>query len=237
MWRKLTLLTVIMVLLSGCANYERTVVAPKEDLGGASSIAVLFFDNYTDDYGIAYEMEEQISRKLSEHYQVVEPVEAEWALVRLGLRRGVMPTPDQAVRLGKLLRVDALLVGELSAYFAPVTQTQPYISKTRTNEEGEQEVRWEISRTTMAMVGFSGRILSTRTGNVIYRERVEGENTIVHKETVGHKWYPAGKRPDRIFIPRVSNVDVPAARAAAVNQAANRFTADLLPTYVWRRVQ
>lgn len=237
MWRRWILLALVVVLLSGCAGYERITVPPKIDLGGARSLAILFFDNYTDDYGLSYAVEQQLQRRLSKNYRVLEPAEAEWALARLKLPRGVMPTADQAVRLGKLLEVDALVVGEVSAYFAPVTQHPPYISKTRIVDDGKREHQWEISQTTIVMVGFTGRVMSTRTGNILYLDRVQGEATKVRKDPLGKKWYPEGEEPDRFFIPRLSTADIPPTRAAAINQAVDQFSADLLPTSAWRRIK
>lgn len=84
------------------------------------------FDNFTDDYAISHEVEQELVKTLSGYYRVLPPAEVEWALVRLGLLRGQSPDPNQAIRLGQMLGVDALVMGEVSGYFQPVTQTPPY---------------------------------------------------------------------------------------------------------------
>lgn len=235
MKRKLGLLVLVVLLLAGCSTHERVMVPPKVDVGGSKTIAILFFDNLTDDYALSYEIEQKLSQELAVYYQVVEPIEAEWALVRLGLRRGQTPSPDEVVRLGQLLNVDAVLFGEVSGYFTPITQTPPYIAGSRDNEKGQREYKWEVSQTTNVMVSFTGRMMSTRSGNIIYRQRVEGESSRERKDFVD--WIPEGKQPGAWFIPRYTSADIPGARQSALREAVEQFTADLLPTYVWRKVQ
>lgn len=237
MKRKLGLLLVVILLLSGCSSHERVLVPPKVDIGGSNTLAILFFDNLTDDYVLSYDVEQQLSRKLSEYYRVIDPTEADWALARLGLRRGETPTPDEVVRLGKLLDVDAILYGEVSGYFAPVTQTPPYIARSRVGKTGQTEYQWEVSRNTQVMIGFTGRIFSTRNGNMIYRSRVEGDGERIYKEVLSPEWIAEGKKPDTWFIPRPSTVDVPSARNTALKHSVDQFAADLLPTYVWIKIE
>ncbi|NLJ79401.1 MAG: hypothetical protein GX335_00025 [Firmicutes bacterium] len=235
MCRKLALLIFIVVFLSGCAGYERVKVPPKIGLEGAEKIAILFFDNYTADSALPRQLEQELKHKLARQFQILEPAETAWALSRLGLSRGDLPNFKQAVRLGKLLEVDALLVGEVTSYFAPIRQSAPYISKTRVLDDDSREYQWEISQTTIVMVGFTGRVISGRTGNVIHLDRAEGEATKVRREFLGRRWYPEGKEPDQFFLPRVSERDLFEVRASALKQAVDQFTADLLPTWAWRK--
>ncbi|HBN96118.1 MAG TPA: hypothetical protein DDZ66_07440, partial [Firmicutes bacterium] len=131
MKRRLGFLVLVALLFVGCAGYEREMVPPKVTVGGGNTVAVLFLDNFTGDYALSHEVEQQIMKTLSEYYRVISPEEAEWALVRLGLLRGQSPNRDEAIRLGQMLGVDAVVMGEVSGYFAPVTQTQPYPTKER----------------------------------------------------------------------------------------------------------
>lgn len=237
MKRKLGLLVLVALLLAGCSTYERVLVPPKVSVGGSNTIAILFFDNLTDDYALSYEIEQQLSKGLSSFYRIIEPNEAEWALVRLGLRRGQTPSPDEVVRLGQLLGVDAVLFGEVSGYFAPITQTPPYIARNRTNDKGQKEYQWEVSQNTRVMVSFTGRVMSTRGGNVIYRNRVEGEDSRDRKDVILPDWFPEGKQPSAWSVPRPTSADIASTRQAALREAADQFIADLLPTYVWRKVE
>lgn len=234
MKKKLVFLALVVILLTGCSSHERVMVPPKVSVGGSNTIAILFFDNLTDDYALSYEIEQKLSQELQTYYKVIDPIEAEWALVRLGLRRGQNPSPDEAVRLGQLLNADAVLFGEVSGYFTPITQTPPYIAGTRDNERGQREYKWEISQSTNVLVSFTGRLVSTRNGNIIYRQRVEGEANRERKDFV--EWLPEGKQPGGWLIPRQSGADIPSARGSALREAVDQFTADLLPTYVWRKV-
>ena len=169
------LLLLAALLLSGCSNYERHEVPPKVYVGDSRRIAVLFFDNLTDSPALAYEVEQELCAQLSSYYSVTEPREADWALARLGLRPTQVPTVEQAQRLGRLLDVDALLFGEVSGYFEPILQTPPYIVEDKHTAEKGDENRWELAQTTQVMLSFTARLMSTRSGNIIYLERVQAE--------------------------------------------------------------
>lgn len=235
MKRKLGLLVIVVLLLAGCSSYERAQVPPKVTIGGGNTVAVLFFDNFTSDYAISREVEQQLVEKLAEYYRVLDPIETEWAVVRLNLLRGESPSPDQVIRLGQMLGVDAVIFGEVSGYFAPITQTPPYRNeKTRVTQSGQLEYQWEMMQNTSVMVSFSGRVMETRSGNTIYRQRAEGEASRERKDVID--WLPEGKQPNKWFIPGPNNYDVPDTRKYALRQAINQFTTDLMPTYVWNKV-
>ncbi len=240
MKRKLILLLLAAVLLSGCASYERVQNPPRVTVGGSNTVAVLFFDNFTDDYAITHEVEQEIVKTLSGYYRVLPPSETEWALVRLGLLRGHSPDRDQAVRLGQMLGVDAVVVGEVSGYFQPVTQTPPYPTG-RTKEDkrtGQLLTQYEYLESTKVMVGFTGRVMETRTGNVIHRLRVEGQADTERKEILRfpYEWWPPNRKPTAWDVPAPSYSQVPYVRQSAIRQAVSQFTADLMPTYTWVRV-
>ena len=233
MKRKLGLLVLIALLLVGCANYEREQLPPKVTIGGGNTVAVIFLDNFTDDYSISYEVEQRIVQTLSEYYRVVGPEETEWALVRLGLLRGQSPSRDQAIRLGQMLGVDALVMGEVSAYFAPITQTEPYMAKQRVVKD-RTEFEWEVAQNTRVMIGFTGRVMDTRSGNVIHRLRTEGESAVDTKRAIG--WFRQNEKPGFWSVPSPHKNDIPSVRQSAIRQAVSRFVQDLMPTYHWVRV-
>jgi hypothetical protein len=234
MKRKLGLLVLVALLLVGCSSYERVQIPPKVSVGGSNTVAVLFLDNFTDDYAIPHELEQQIIRNLSAYYRVISPEEAEWALVRLGLLRGQSPNRDEAIRLGQMLGVDALVMGEVSAYYAPITQMQPYMAKER-EEKGVKGYEWGIDQNTRVMVTLNGRVMDTRSGNVIHRLRAEGESSTTTKKTIG--WYRVGDRPGFWDTPAPHKNDISYVRESAVRQATSQFTQDLMPTYKWVKVE
>ncbi len=233
MKRKLGFLVLVALLLVGCASYEREMIPPRVTVGGGNTVAVLFLDNFTSDYGISHEVEQQIIKTLSEYYRVITPQESEWALVRLGLMRGQSPDRDAAVRLGQMLGVDAVIVGEISGYFAPLTQTQPYPAKEaiRGNVKGFD---WEIDQNTRVMVSLTARVMETRGGNVIHRVRAEGEYSTNTKKTIG--WFRDGDKPGFWNVPAPHNNDIPYVRQTALRNAVSQFTKDLMPTYEWHKV-
>ncbi|NLL48019.1 MAG: hypothetical protein GX249_05495 [Firmicutes bacterium] len=234
MKRKLVFLVLIALLLVGCSGYERTMIPPKVQVGGGNTVAVLFFDNFTSDYVVSHEVEQEMIRILSQYYRVIGPDEAEWALVRLGLLRGESPNRDAAIRLGQMLGVDALIMGEVSGYFAPVTQGQAVPTRESYNNKGVKGYDWEISQNTRVMVSFAGRVMDTRSGNVIHRVRAEGEASTDSKKTIG--WFPDGQRPGFWQTPSPHNNDIPYVKQSAIRNAVSQFTRDLMPTYEWIKV-
>lgn len=236
--RLLLLLVLAAVLLTGCAGYERVQHPPRVTVGGSNTIAVLFFDNLTDDYAISHEVEQEIIQTLSGYYRVLPPSEVEWATVRLGLMRGQAPDASQAVRLGQMLGVDALVVGEVTAYYQPVTQTPPYPTGRTMIEGGRTLYQYEYMENTKVMVTFTGRVMETRSGNVIHRMRAEGEHSSDRKEILRwpREWWPADRKPSSWDLPQPSYAQVPYARQNAIRHAVSVFTEALMPTYTWERV-
>ncbi len=235
MKRKLVFLILVSMLLVGCAGYERKMIAPKVYVGGGNTVAVLFLDNFTSDYAISHEVEQEIIRVLSQYYRVLSPEESEWALVRLGLLRGQSPNRDTAIRLGQMLGVDAIIMGEVSGYFAPVTQGQAVPTRESYNAKGVKGYDWEISQNTKAMVSFTGRVMDTRGGNVIHRIRAEGEASTDSRKTIG--WFPDGEKPGFWQTPAPHNNDVAYVKQSAIRNAVSQFTQDLMPTYEWYKVE
>lgn len=239
MKRKLGLLIIVSLLLVGCSGLERVTTPPVVTVGGGNTIAVLFFDNFTDDYAISHEVEQELVKTLSEYYRVLDPQEVEWALVRLGLMRGQSPDRNQAIRLGEMLGVDALVMGEVSGYFAPITQTPPYLTgRTQVDRDGNTLHQYEYLENTKVMISFTGRVMDTRAGNVIHRLRVEGQGAHDYKEIIRfpREWWPENRAPSTWDVPRPSQTNVPHTRQTALRQAVNEFIADLMPTYHWRSV-
>ena len=238
MKRKLVLLAVVAVLLTGCAGYELVQNPPKVTVGGSNTVAVLFFDNFTDDYAVSHEVEQEIIKTLSSYYRVISPTEAEWALVRLGLMRGQSPNRDQAIRLGQMLVVDALVMGEVSGYFEPVTQTPPYPTGRSKVENGQVLYQYEYIENTQVMVSFTGRVMDTRSGNVIHRLRVDGKQNSERKEILRwpREWWSQNRPPTSWDVPKPTYSQVPWVRQSAIRQAVSTFTADLMPTTSWVKV-
>lgn len=228
----LVLILVLAAMLSGCFGRERVMVPPRVDLGGAESLAVIYFENYTDQSNIAYDVEEKIAAKLREYYYVADRGEVERALAELGLRRGMVPTRDEIRRLGRMLDVDAVVTGEVGFYFEEVVQNPPRI--TRVYAEG-QKAEWEVSQRTKAVISFTGRVVDARSGSILYTRRAEGEAAEVRETTL--PWDKPDEAPSWVLIPSPSKLDVPSVRARAVGRATDQFTADLLPTYVWVKVE
>ncbi|HHU62514.1 MAG: hypothetical protein QM401_01490 [Bacillota bacterium] len=235
MKRKLTFLLLIAILLTGCFGRERVMVKPRVDMG--AKVAVIYFYNFTDEPMITKDVEDALVLGLSDYYQVVKPIDAERALIDLGLRRGEEPTAKEIVRLGKKLNVDSIVYGEVTGYFEPITTLPVSVIETRVNDDGENEYKWQAGQVTQVMISFSGKVMETKEGRVVYRNRVKGEKEYTSTTTLRPIWWKEGKTPDAWDIPRTHRKDIPDARKKALKQAINQFTADLMPTYVWKKIE
>lgn len=229
---KFGVLFAAVLLLTGCFGRERVMVPPKVDLGGAESVAVIYFENYTEYPGAAYDIEERIGDELREYYYVVDRGRVESALAELGLRRGLVPTRDEICRLGRMLDVDVIVTGEVVSYFEEIVQDPPYIAKL---SEDRTQAEWEVKQRTQVVLNFAGRVLDARSGNIMYSRRVQGEGS--ETKVTRLSWTKPDEAPSWILIPNPSRTDLPTVRTRAVTQAVDQFTADLLPTYVWRKIQ
>lgn len=234
MKRRALFLVLIVLLLTGCFGRERVMIEPRVNMG--SKVAVLFFYNFTDDPLITKEVEDALVNELSEYYRVLKPIDTERAMIDLRLRRGEEPSAKDAIRLGKMLNVDSIIYGEVTGYFEPITALPVSVVETRVNKDGETEYKWQTGQVTQAMVSFSGKVIDTNSGAVIYRNRVKAEKEYVSRKTLHPTWWEEDKTPGRWDIPSTNRNDVSYVRRKALNQAIKQFTPDLMPTYVWRKI-
>ncbi len=229
----LVLLLLTLVFVVGCSEREQVMVPPRADLQGAQRLAVVSFDNYTVDPGLSLEVETRLIESLQGYYHVVDRHTVQSALSHLGVRRGSTITNDIIYDLGNILRVDAIITGEIDTYFEDVSLLTPRRTSTYTHGS-ETRARWSSGQNTSVLVRMSVRVIGVDTGWVLYTKRVSGAYDSSSYETLS---WSSLDPPPKSIVPETNRREIPNARLRAVRDAVSSFTVDLLPTYVWRRVQ
>lgn len=222
----------LLFVALGCGGErEQVMIPPRADLMGARTVAVLYFDNLSADPGLSFEFEQGLAHQLHGYYRVLDGHAVEATLHGQGLVRG-MPLTSQLIReIGESLDVDVVITGEVTYYFEDVTMNAP----TRTGlYDNETKARWSVGQTTQVLVNVNGRVVSTETGLTLYSKRVEGSYSSTASQVL--PWTELAPPPPSM-LPRPSRKDVPQGRMRAVKDAVDSFSVDLLPTYVWRRVE
>ena len=145
MKKKLLMVLLFVALLSGCARRERVYVAPPLDLGEGSTMAVVYWENYTQDPGLSVQWEEKLVERLSPYFEVIDPLYVEGELQRQGIRRGMPVTPSLAMEIGELLDVDYVVSGEIQYYFEDVRQNAPKLEELFPPGSG---IVWKLTQNT-----------------------------------------------------------------------------------------
>jgi hypothetical protein len=151
-------------LLYGCASSGSGFVNPDVDFGYMRRAAVLPFENLTQDDLADERMQSVFLMEMleAEVLDIVDPREAQSAMLRLGLNPGAALTAEQAVALGKELQVDGLFFGVVEEY-----------GQSRTDRRNGPEVT--------AVFGMT----ETETGSVVWRSQVHATGMSFWKRLFG----------------------------------------------------
>jgi len=116
--RGLALPPLLAAVLGGCSSSGSGYVNPNVDFGHIRRVAVLPFENLTPDDLADERMHSVFLMELLEEdvLEVADPGETVAAMRSLGLPVGSALSPDQAVKLGAELRVEALIAGTIEEY-------------------------------------------------------------------------------------------------------------------------
>lgn len=106
----------VAVAVAGCGGPTR-YVNPRADLGGIKTVAVLPFDNVTNDKLCADRVQKIFVTELLNYgaFELVEPGQVIRTLRRDSLEPNAL-TPDDIKRLGQALKADALFLGSVLEY-------------------------------------------------------------------------------------------------------------------------
>lgn len=220
------------MVAAGCTGErERVMLPPEAPVTGIRSVAVVGFANYTVDPGISVLFEESVAQTLREsgQYQVVDVATARAALAAIGATPEQLADPNTARALGRRLGVDAIITGAATYYFDDVSVSAPECFNCRSQSS---RASWHVNQRTVVYVTFQGRVIETKEGAIIWSKTVDGQDSTTR--TVYLSWgEPAD--PPRYLVPGPDRRDIPETRRSAVRSAVSKFTADLLPRYVWVR--
>ncbi len=125
---------------------------PKMDFGSIQTVAVLPFTNLARDQVVAERVRDVfINRLLSTEAVYVLPVgEVARGIAKLDLQNPSSPTPDEVIKLGALLKADAVITGVVREYgeVRSGTATANVISMSiQMIEAGTGKVIWSASST------------------------------------------------------------------------------------------
>lgn len=107
----------LSALLGGCAGTgPTTFIHPAFDFGYVEKVAVIPFENLSDDQGAGAQATRYFLTSLlaAEAFEVVEPGEVARALEQFSLVRTAELTEEQVLALGRELGVQAVFLGSLS---------------------------------------------------------------------------------------------------------------------------
>jgi hypothetical protein len=110
------LLTLLSLTSAGCGMGPTTFIHPDYNFSFVERVAVIPFENLTEDRGAAARMSRYFVSELleAEVFDVVEPGEVSEGMVRIGSARVAELTREQIIELGKDFRAQALFLGSVT---------------------------------------------------------------------------------------------------------------------------
>jgi len=116
-WRKSLLILLIIFIVYGCSNSVMYFVRPNTDLTTIKKVAVLPFENLTQDRFANEKIRELVMmRLLKRGVDVIEPGEVNDLLRSMRIRSLKRLTRNEIVEIGKRLDIDAVITGSVSTY-------------------------------------------------------------------------------------------------------------------------
>ncbi len=137
----------ILFILNGCAGHLDIYRDQNMDFGAVRTVAVLPFANLTRDNTSAERVRDVFSTMLMATGGVyaLPPGEVARGILRTGIANSTAPSVEEAVKLGGILKVDALITGVVREY---------------------GEVR--SSTSTANAISLSMQMVETQTGRVVW---------------------------------------------------------------------
>jgi hypothetical protein len=141
----------ILMVSAGCATAGDVYHDPNMDFGAIQSVAVLPFSNLTRDNLAAERVRDVFVNKLlsTGAVYVLPPGEVARGVVRVDIQNPFSPSPEEIVKLGPIIKVQAVITGVVKEY---------------------GEVR---SGTTSAnLISLSLQMIETQTGKIVWTASV-----------------------------------------------------------------
>lgn len=155
------------VLLAGCATH-RTYQNRDMDFGSIKSVAVMPFWNLTQDNLAAERVRDVFSTTLlaTQAAYVLPPGEVSRAISRTGVATPPTPSAEEIVKLGTLLKVEAIVTGAVKEYgeVRSGSSAANVISlSVQMHETATGKVIWSAAAT-KGGIGWGARLLGTAGG-------------------------------------------------------------------------
>ncbi len=168
--RNALLAAALVAALAGCAR-QRSYHNRDMDFGSIKTVAVLPFWNLTKDNLAADRVRDVFSNMLlsTQAVYVLPPGEVGRSISRLGLGAGATPTMEEMVKLGGLLKADAIITGVVKEYgevhagnaTANVVSVSVQMYETSTGK-----AIW-AGTSTRGGIGWAARLLGTTGGDPV----------------------------------------------------------------------
>ena len=208
-FKLLIAITAVAAALAGCAT-PRTVISQDYDFSNLKRIGISKFDNPKNITGIEDLFAQQLIKK---GYTTVERSKLDKVLSEQKIQASGLTDPDTAKKLGQLLGVDGLLIGEVT-YYSP-KQSNTYMAEDDTsfavpvykkvykkNPDGTTSVkirqtgsntkvekhRYPVTVTTYPQIGIVAKIIDTGTGEIVWVGSMleDGANLMDAEESCVH---------------------------------------------------
>jgi hypothetical protein len=166
------LLAALLAVVLGCAK-QRSYQNPDMDFGSIRTVAVMPFWNLTSDNVAAERVRDVFSNTLlaSQAVAVLPPGEVSRAISRMGVANPPTPSVEEIVKLGTLLKVDAIITGVINEYGEVRSQSDAanvIAMSVQMYETGSGKVIWTGS-STKGGIGWGARLLGTAGGEPMNR--------------------------------------------------------------------
>lgn len=246
------------VLLSACSDPQRALAPPNADVTGIQTVVVFPFSNASGERGL----EETIVNRLAEQlravgwYEVVGPDRVAPLLSARRIDADEM-RPDSATwhetarEIALELEADGFITGSVLTYDEDVTLSPPYRAASPANaapsdpaqsDMGAEHtdsaaavdlpngtIEWLVNQTTAVTVAVSGKLVNVHTDVTVYERTVNGSGLITDPRRLN---WSVDESPPTSLIPAAHRRDVDAGRKAAIEDALDGFTTDILPQRV-----
>jgi len=160
--------TVAMVLLATACAAPKSYQNRDMDFGAINSVAVMPFWNLSQDHVAAERVRDVFSNALlaTDAVYVLPPGEVARAIARTAIVNPSTPSAEEVVKLGGLLKVDAIVTGVLKEYGevrTPSASANVISFSVQMYETSTGKVIWSAS-STKGGIGWAARLLGTATG-------------------------------------------------------------------------
>lgn len=217
----------LFALLAGCADPRQALAPPDADVEGIQTVVVFAVGNETPERDITEPAEAGLVQRLSAigWYDVISPERATRYLQRHDI--DLFDADIDSTSWNEIARDATLdLDGDGFVLTTIVDYDERIIVGAAFMTETDEGVAWYAEQTTVAEVTWRGKLVNAHTGAVVYERTVIGEGRVSDARLLN--WIIPDAPPAHV-IPAPHRRDVEVAREAAVADALDKFTRDILP--------